>query len=202
MLLTSISPVAAKIYLILSTLTKPHADPPIAQVPLKTLARLANLAPRTCSVALRQLLDVQMLTRLPRRDAAPTAYILAPLHYAHPDALTAPDAHPAAPPANTKAHPDAHSSSPHAHPHAPSPTATSVSTPETHKAHQDAPNTTKPVDDPLLNPALLQLLMSTLSPQEISTLLAPFQSAIASLTDAAKKEAPDENPGLGKNANV
>ena len=181
MLLTEISPTAAKIYLILSTLTQLNADPPIARVPLKTLSRLANLAPRTCSVALRQLLDLHMLTRLPRRDAAPTAYILAPLHYTHLDAPSPTNhAHPHAPTA-PNAHPDARPSSANAHPHAPSPANTPVSDTKTHKAHQDAPNTTKPADELLLDPATIQLFGSLLTPTQKNELLALAQATHARL---------------------
>ena len=181
MLLTEISPTAAKIYLVLSTLAKPNADPPIAQVPLKTLSRLANLAPRTCSLALRQLLDLRMLTRLPRRDAAPTAYILAPLHYTHLDAPPPTNhAHPHAPSA-PNAPPDARPSPTYAHPHAPSPAATPLPNPKTHKAHQDAPNTTQPAEDLLLDPATIQLFGSLLTPSQKTELLALAQATLARL---------------------
>ena len=167
--LTHLSPTAAKIYLLLSTLTQPHADPPVAQVPLTTLARLANLAPRTCSVALRHLLDLQMLTRLPRRNNAPTAYILAPLHYAHPDAPTlTPNSQPIATLPTLNSQPAATPPTPNAQPHAPGSQNTPISTPKTNNAHPHAPHVTSARDSLAANPALLQLLLSSLASAPIT----------------------------------
>ena len=67
MVLAQLTPTAAKIYVTLNTLCAPTDNPRIARAPVTLLSQLANLAPRTCAYALRQLSqEPQLITCLPR----------------------------------------------------------------------------------------------------------------------------------------
>ncbi len=196
MLLTDISPRAAKLYLALSTLSPAKADPPTARIRIPSLARLLHLSPRSCAYALRELQSLQLITRLPHRE--PSTYQLHPFPYTHPAAGYTPNLQPAAALSPPTLQPAAALDTPALQPGA-APTESAPipasKTPPLQPAAAIKPNrpqeaTPDPLDSPLLNPALLQFLMNSLSPEEKSTILAPYQPLIASLTRSTKGATP------------
>ena len=77
-LLPQLSPNSAKIYLILLSLLDPRRRDPLVIAPMLRLIQLSDLSARTCSRALRQLRDLQLIRRLRRRYHAPNVYLLLP----------------------------------------------------------------------------------------------------------------------------
>ena len=192
MLLTDISPRAAKLYLALSTLSPPKAaPPPTARIRIPSLARLLHLSLPARPTPLRE--PNPPPTHHPASPAAhspaePRAHQLHPFPYTHPLAGYAPDLQPAAVLAPPTLQPAAALPTPALQPVAapPKPTPIAASkTPSLQPVAAIKPNhleepTDDPLDSPLVNPALLQFLMNALSPEEKSTLLAPYQPLLAS----------------------
>ncbi len=78
-LLQSLSPAAAKIFLCLLSLQDESFQAPgaaRAHAPLKSLATLSALSPRTCKRALAELRSLKLLSRLPGKYHQPATYLL------------------------------------------------------------------------------------------------------------------------------
>ncbi|HUO11099.1 MAG TPA: hypothetical protein VM008_22555 [Phycisphaerae bacterium] len=175
MLLTQLSPIAAKIYLALHLLGQ-DTDPPTAQVHRSTLAEFTNLSIRSCTYALRQLQDLGLITHLPKQRHAPAAFRIHPLPYTQPAAhVPASNAQPLARPTPSNTQPAARLTPVNAQPVAPINPKNPITASKAPNGQPAATNTTlslTPREEALLaNPAILKLLMSTFSPAENAALL-------------------------------
>src|SRR5438309_1950482 len=111
-LITQLSPIAAKLYLTLHLYPDPAAAPPIAQVSLQDLSAHTGMSERSCTSALRLLLDLKLITRLPKPLRQSSRYQIHPFPNPQPAAPLLPDTQPVATqptphsqPAATKRHP-------------------------------------------------------------------------------------------------
>ncbi|HUO07701.1 MAG TPA: hypothetical protein VM008_05345 [Phycisphaerae bacterium] len=194
-ILAEISPTAAKIYLALSTLTRPNSEPPTAQISLHALSELTTLSARTCTDALRELLTLQLIARRPTTFHAPRIYEILPFPYTQPAATLPPvNSHPAAtlPPSNS--HRTATLPPTNSHPIA-SPMPKNPSTaPKPPHSHPVATHTNlmpTPAEEALLtDPHFLQLLIATLSPTHDAGTLAAAKATLARVSRPQPAEAP------------
>ena len=183
--IAQLSPIAAKLYLALHLYPDPNASPPIAHVSLTTLAANAGMSKRSCSAALRELITHQLITRLPAGFHTSARYQIHPFPNAQPAAPFPPDAHPVAPLTTPQAQPAATPPAPQAHPAAPVSYTTPVSatkTPQAQPAALPSPFAHTPDEEALLsNPAVMQLLLSSLTPDEKAQVVTAAQATLARL---------------------
>ena len=184
-LLSQLSPIAAKLYLALHLFADPTTNPPIAHVSLQTLAGDAGMSKRSCSAALRELLTHQLITRLPAGFHTSARYQIHPFPNAQPAAPLPPAAHPVAPLTTAQAQPIATLPAPQAHPAAPLSPTTPISatkTPQAQPAALPSPFALTPDEAARpAHPAFMQLLTSSLSPDEKAQVLTAAQSTLARL---------------------
>src|SRR6185295_2085485 len=73
-ILRELSPIAAKLYLLLTSLVDPESLYPRICISHDRLAKLANLSPRACRRATTELRALTLIEALPRHPRLPHAY--------------------------------------------------------------------------------------------------------------------------------